>query len=139
MIFFCPHIRTYFLKVSCGIVSEIHNLVDDSAFMYVYTEDTVKNVPTMSHPSSMVLHYLNNEDITHNHLVIFSDSCSDQNKNSEKKKPTGRLKVSTAEEDNALLQHLEQNPFHIMRHAAQETNLPGSRVTACRRIKSVPM
>jgi hypothetical protein len=74
--------------------------------------------------------------ITHNHLVIFSDSCSDQNKNSEKKKPTARLKVSTAEEDNALLQHLEQNPFHIMRHAAQETNLPGSRFTACRRIKS---
>jgi hypothetical protein len=62
MIFFCSHIRTYFLKVSCGIVSEIHNLVDDSAFMYVYTEDTVKKVPTMSHPSPMVLHYLNNED-----------------------------------------------------------------------------
>jgi hypothetical protein len=89
MIFFCSHIRTYFLKVSCGIVSEIHNLVDDSAFMYVYTEDTVKKVQPchIHHPWFYITSIM--RIITHNHLVIFSDSCSDQNKTPKKKEAYG--------------------------------------------------
>ncbi|KAI4465558.1 hypothetical protein MML48_3g00004092 [Holotrichia oblita] len=50
----------------------------------------------------------------------------------DKRKPTGRPKII---EDNALVQYLEQNPFHVMRAAIQRTDFPGSRPTACRRIK----
>ncbi|KAI4466914.1 transposable element-related [Holotrichia oblita] len=56
-----------------------------------------------------------------------------------KRKPTGRLKITTEVEDNALVQYLEQNPFHVVRAAIQRTDVPGSRPTACRRIKESPL
>ncbi|KAI4455739.1 hypothetical protein MML48_9g00000314 [Holotrichia oblita] len=56
-----------------------------------------------------------------------------------KRKPTGRRKITTEAEDNALVQYLEQNPFHVMRAAIQRTDFPGSRPTACRRIKESPL
>ena len=47
--------------------------------MYVYTEDVARK--SANDVTSMILHYLNNKDLTHSHLVIFSDGCSGQNKN----------------------------------------------------------
>ena len=47
--------------------------------MYVYTEDVARK--GANDDTSMILHYLNNKDLTHSHLVIFSDGCFGQNKN----------------------------------------------------------
>lgn len=55
--------------------------------------------------------------------------------NVNRKKPTGRPKISTQEQDNALLRYLEDNPFEVARNAIRLTAFPASRSTASRRIK----
>ncbi|KAL1516353.1 hypothetical protein ABEB36_000272 [Hypothenemus hampei] len=47
----------------------------------------------------------------------------------EKRQPPGRPRITTPEEDNALVQYLAQNPFEIARSAIRETNFSGSRPT----------
>lgn len=77
-----PHIRTsdvFYKSQLWYYVFGIHDLADDSASMYVYTEDVAKK--GANDVTSMILHYLNNKDLRHSHLVIFSDGCSGQNKN----------------------------------------------------------
>ena len=54
----------------------------------------------------------------------------------EKKKAAGKTRISTEDQDNALIQYLQDNPFQIARVAIEQTNFPGSRITACRRIKN---
>lgn len=48
---------------------------------------------------------------------------------------SGRRKISTVEEDEALLNHFRENPFDVAREAILATNFPGSRATVHRRIK----
>lgn len=77
-----PHIRTsdvFFKSQLWYYVFGIHDLADDSASMYVYTEDVAKK--GSNDVTSMLLHYLNNTDLSKDHLVIFSDGCAGQNKN----------------------------------------------------------
>nr|CAH7751893.1 unnamed protein product [Callosobruchus chinensis] len=77
-----PHIRTsdvFFKSQLWYYVFGIHDLAHDSACMYVYTEDVAKK--GSNDVTSMLLHYLKNKDIVHDHLIIFSDGCSGQNKN----------------------------------------------------------
>ena len=77
-----PHIKTsdvFYKSQLWYYVFGIHDLADNSASMYVYTEDVARK--GANDVTSMILHYLNNTDLTHSHLVIFSDGCSGQNKN----------------------------------------------------------
>lgn len=53
----------------------------------------------------------------------------------DKKKPPGRPRTTTQEQDNDFVQYLEENPFQIVRAAIQQTNFPASRPTGCRRVK----
>ena len=57
----------------------------------------------------------------------------------DNKKPTGRPRATTQEEDNALVHFLEENPFTVAVKAMAETDFPASRSTACRRIKKSPL
>ena len=52
-----------------------------------------------------------------------------------KKKQTSRPRISTHEED-VLVRYLQANPFQVALNAIERTNFPGSRPTACRRIKN---
>lgn len=53
----------------------------------------------------------------------------------KRKVGSGRKSVSNADDDIALLNHLRENPFASAMHAVADSNFPGSRSTACRRIK----
>ncbi|KAJ3615685.1 hypothetical protein MTP99_006731 [Tenebrio molitor] len=53
-----------------------------------------------------------------------------------RKAGAGRPKVSTAEQDQALLNRLRENPFEPSTQAASVTNFPGSQSTVCRRIQN---
>lgn len=52
-----------------------------------------------------------------------------------RKQGTGLTRISSREEDNNLLQYCRDHPFENPRTAVIETNFPGSRRTASRRIK----
>lgn len=52
-----------------------------------------------------------------------------------RKQGSGRPKITTVQQDEALLNYLRQNPFQTSRQAAFLTNFPGSAPTVCRRIK----
>ena len=54
----------------------------------------------------------------------------------KRKKPTDRPRISTHEEDDVLIRYLQANPFQVALNAIERTNFPGSRPTACRRIKN---
>lgn len=78
-----PHIRDN-LAFRCRqlwyYVFGIHNLADNRASMYVYTEDIAKK--GQNEVTSMLFDYFARVlDITSPNLVIFSDGCPGQNKN----------------------------------------------------------
>lgn len=52
-----------------------------------------------------------------------------------RKRGTGLHRISTEEQDHNLVQHLRANPFDSAKKAVAETNFPGSRRTASRRIR----
>lgn len=52
-----------------------------------------------------------------------------------RKRGTGFNRISTVEQDHNLIQHLRENSFDSARIAVAETNFPGSRRTASRRIR----
>ena len=56
-----------------------------------------------------------------------------------RKEGSGRRKISTDYQDEAVLNYLRKNPFETARDALIATNFPASRSTVCRRIKSSDM
>nr|CAI5821172.1 unnamed protein product [Callosobruchus analis] len=78
-----PHIRDN-LAFRCRqlwhYVFGVHNLADDKASMYGYTENIAKK--GQNEVTSMLFHYFTRVlDITSPDLIIFSDGCPGQNKN----------------------------------------------------------
>lgn len=57
----------------------------------------------------------------------------------EKEKPPGRPRITTQEEDAALVNYLRDHPFEVARNAIERTHFSGSRPTAFRRIKESPL
>lgn len=53
-----------------------------------------------------------------------------------RKHGSGRFKRSNEQQDEALINYLQENPFETAVNAVLETNFPASRSTACRRIKN---
>lgn len=53
----------------------------------------------------------------------------------KRKEGSGSRKISTAYQDEAILNYLRENPFETARNALIATNFPASRSTVCRRIK----
>ncbi|KAJ8870125.1 hypothetical protein PR048_029137 [Dryococelus australis] len=71
-----PRIRT---NNSWYCVFGVHDLADDSATTYVYTETVVTK--GANEVTSTLLHYFNSKVISADHLVLLSDGCSGQNEN----------------------------------------------------------
>lgn len=77
-----PHIQTsdvFYSRQMWYYVFGIHDLANDDVSMYCYTETTAKK--GASDVTSLLLHYLNNRQITSEHLILLSDGCAGQNKN----------------------------------------------------------
>lgn len=62
-----------------------------------------------------------------------------QDQSLERKVGSGRPKISTAEEDQALLQELLANPFQNAREARVLSGFPGGKTTTWRRIQDSPL
>lgn len=56
-----------------------------------------------------------------------------------RKAGSGRLRVTTAAQDNALTDYLRQNPFATARKAANETHFPACMMTISRRIRETDL
>nr|CAI5840936.1 unnamed protein product [Callosobruchus analis] len=78
-----PHIRhnlTFRCRQLWYYAFGVHNLADDKASMYVYTENIAKKC--QNEVTSMLFQYFARVlDITSPDLIIFSDGCPGQNKN----------------------------------------------------------
>lgn len=77
-----PHIKTgdvFYSRQMWYYVFGIHDLANDAVSIYCYTEMTGKK--GASDVTSLLLHYLNNRQITSDNLVLLSDGCGGQNKN----------------------------------------------------------
>lgn len=77
-----PHIQTntvFYCRQLWLYVFGVHNLSDDSASMYLYHEGIGKK--GQNDVTSLLFHHLKGLENPKEHLVLFSDGCSGQNKN----------------------------------------------------------
>ncbi|VVC94111.1 unnamed protein product [Leptidea sinapis] len=77
-----PHIKTnevFYSRQMWYYIFGIHDLANNDAYMNCYTETTAKK--GASDVTSLLLHYLNNKEITSDTLILISEGCSGQNKN----------------------------------------------------------
>lgn len=77
-----PHIPTnpvFYARQLWYYVFGVHNLATNEATIYTYHEGVAKK--GCNDVTSMILHYINNHQLTAKTLVLISDGCPGQNKN----------------------------------------------------------